>query len=208
MSGIPGRQTCPAQFSTAASCQTRKRAVGGLLLARASIPIASYDTPKAWNQPPYWPFYDLEANPMQNTRNRVPANTDAEINKKIRDETNARVRYYQQHKDGIRSRLRQLDEEWDIERAIECNASALAFTGVVLGATGDKRWLLLPAMVTAFLFQHAIQGWCPPVPILRHMGFRTASEIEQERQALKALRGDFADISNDNADAILNAVRA
>jgi hypothetical protein len=63
-------------------------------------------------------------------------------------------------------------------------------------------------MVAAFLFQHAIQGWCPPVPILRRMGFRTASEIEQERQALKALRGDFAGISNDNADAILNAVRA
>ena len=145
---------------------------------------------------------------MQDTRNRVPANTDAEINKKIRDETDARVRYYQQHKNDIRSRLRQLDEEWDIERAIECNASALAFTGVVLGATGDKRWLLLPAMVTAFLFQHAIQGWCPPVPILRRMGFRTASEIEQERQALKALRGDFAGISNDNADAILSAVRA
>ncbi|UPJ58255.1 hypothetical protein [Bradyrhizobium sp. 192] len=145
---------------------------------------------------------------MQDTRNRVPANTDAVINRKIRDETDARVRYYQQHKGSIRSRLRQLDEEWDIERAIECNASALAFTGVVLGATGDKRWLLLPATVAAFLFQHAIQGWCPPVPILRRMGFRTASEIEQERQALKALRGDFAGISNDNADAILSAVRA
>jgi hypothetical protein len=61
---------------------------------------------------------------MQDTRNRVPANTDAVINRKIRNETDARVRYYQQHKDGIRSRLRQLDEEWDIERAIECNASA------------------------------------------------------------------------------------
>jgi hypothetical protein len=152
--------------------------------------------------------FQFGGNPMQDTRNRVPANTDAEINRKIRDETDARVRYYQQHKDGIRSRLRQLDEEWDIERAIECNASALAFTGVVLGATRDKRWLLLPAMVTAFLFQHAIQGWCPPVPILRRMGFRTASEIEQERQALKALRGDFANIFNDDADAILSAVRA
>jgi hypothetical protein len=42
-----------------------------------------------------------------------------------------------------------------------------------------------------FLFQHAIQGWCPPVPVLRRLGFRTANEIEQERTALKALRGDF-----------------
>jgi hypothetical protein len=43
----------------------------------------------------------------------------------------------------------------------------------------DRRWLTLPALVTAFLFQHVIQGWCPPVPILRRLGFRTAHEIEQ-----------------------------
>jgi hypothetical protein len=145
---------------------------------------------------------------MQNSRNRVPAHTSDEVNRQIREETDARVQYYQRQKDGIPARLRELDEEWDIERAIECNASALAFTGVVLGATGDKRWLILPAMVTAFLFQHAVQGWCPPVPILRRMGFRTAHEIEEERQALKALRGDFVGLSDDNAGAILRAVRA
>jgi hypothetical protein len=38
------------------------------------------------------------------------------------------------------------------------------------------------------LFQHAVQGWCPPVPILRRMGFRTIYEIEQERRELLALR--------------------
>jgi hypothetical protein len=48
-------------------------------------------------------------------------------------------------------------------------------------------------MVTGFLLQHAIQGWCPPVPILRRLGFRTADEINRERYALKALRGDFKD---------------
>jgi hypothetical protein len=71
------------------------------------------------------------------------------------------------------------------------NASALAFAGTLLGASRDKRFLILPALVTAFLFQHAVQGWCPPVPILRRLGFRTAQEIEQERNALKMMRGDF-----------------
>lgn len=61
----------------------------------------------------------------------------------------------------------------------------------MLAATHDKRWLAVPAIVTAFLFQHAIQGWCPPLPILRRLGFRTAREIDAERTALKALRGDF-----------------
>ena len=31
----------------------------------------------------------------------------------------------------------------------------------------------------------------PPVPILRRLGVRTAREIDIERYALKALRGDF-----------------
>jgi len=48
--------------------------------------------------------------------------------------------------------------------------------------------------VTAFLLQHAVQGWCPPLPVLRRLGFRTAREIEVERNALKALRGDFGHI--------------
>ena len=71
---------------------------------------------------------------------------------------------------GIQPRLKELDAEWDIERAIEANASVIAFTGVALGYFVHPYWLALPALVTAFLFQHAVQGWCPPVPILRGWG--------------------------------------
>ena len=60
--------------------------------------------------------------------------------------------------------------------------------------THDRRWAYLPLVVTGFLLQHATQGWCPPVPILRALGFRTQGEIERERYALKALRGDFDDL--------------
>jgi hypothetical protein len=42
-----------------------------------------------------------------------------------------------------------------------------------------------------FFFQHSVQGWCPPLPILRHFKIRTSKEIEQEKYALKILRGDF-----------------
>jgi len=51
--------------------------------------------------------------------------------------------------------------------------------------------LILPAVVMIFLFQHAVQGWCPPLPLFRRMGKRTRHEIEEERHALKALRGDY-----------------
>jgi hypothetical protein len=48
------------------------------------------------------------------------------------------------------------------------------------------------------------------VPILRRLGFRMASEIEQERYALKALRGDFAGVDDavDKTAAAVRAVRA
>lgn len=49
----------------------------------------------------------------------------------------------------------------------------------------------MPAVVAGFLLQHALQGWCPPLPVFRRLGFRTQAEIERERYALKALRGDF-----------------
>ena len=128
---------------------------------------------------------------MQNSRERVPAHTEDSVNERIRRETEERVQFLNENPGEIPQRFKELDDEWDIERAIEANAAALAFAGVTLAATHDKRWLILPGLVTAFLFQHAIQGWCPPVPILRRLGFRTAYEIEEERQALKALRGDF-----------------
>lgn len=138
---------------------------------------------------------------LPSTVARVPAHTPAAINRRIRRQTRARVAHYARHPAGIDARLRALDREWDIERALEANAASLAFVGTVLGATRDRRWLVLPALVTAFLFQHALQGWCPPLPLLRRLGLRTASEIERERAALKAVRGDFSDVDRGTARA-------
>ena len=58
-------------------------------------------------------------------------------------------------------------------------------------------WSTLPAVVAGFLLQHAAQGWCPPLPLMRRMGVRTRDEINQERYALKALRGDFDEVAMD-----------
>jgi hypothetical protein len=125
------------------------------------------------------------------TSERVAANTADEINQRIRRRTEANVAYFADRPEEIARRLDELDQEWDIERMLEANAATLALFGVVLGATVDRRFLILPAAVTAFLLQHALQGWCPPVPIFRRLGVRTATEINRERYALKYLRGDF-----------------
>lgn len=127
---------------------------------------------------------------------RVPMQTEECINEQIRRQTVDNVaRYRDASRAEIDQRLQELDEEWDIERTLEANASAVALVGLTLSLTADRKWIILPTAVAGFLFQHAIQGWCPPLPIFRRLGFRTASEIDEERYALKFLRNDFQDLS-------------
>lgn len=133
------------------------------------------------------------------TTMRVAQNTPDEINRRIARDIDASIRWHALHPAEIGRRLDELEREWDIERVLEANAATIALGGVLLGAFVDRRWLVLPAAVTAFLLQHAIQGWCPPVPVFRRMGIRTAAEIDRERYALKALRGDFTAVRGDSA---------
>ena len=127
---------------------------------------------------------------------RVRANTPPEINQAIDTEIAAMVRFYASKTDyEIGKRIEELDNEWDIERCIEARAAVLSLIGVVLGLKMSKKWFILPIIVSIFLLQYAIQGWCPPVSILRRLGIRTRQEIDVEKYALKALRGDFDEIS-------------
>ena len=135
--------------------------------------------------------------PNPNESDRVRANTATEINEKIDRQIMESVRFYSgMSEDKITQRIHDLEREWDMERLLETNASALAFTGLVLGVIRNKKWLFLPGIVLPFLLQHAVQGWCPPVPLFRRLGVRTREEIEREKFALKALRGDFEEIDS------------
>lgn len=149
---------------------------------------------------------------MMNTEalaeDRVRENTATEVNQKFDDDLAMRIRLYAHAgPDEIDRRLRQLDQEWDMERVLQTNAATIALTGTLLGMF-SKKWLLLPAFVTGFLLQHSIQGWCPPVPVFRNLGVRTRLEIEKERYALKALRGDFAIQNNGDAPDVEKLLRS
>ncbi|HSH82103.1 MAG TPA: hypothetical protein VLA19_26550 [Herpetosiphonaceae bacterium] len=68
-------------------------------------------------------------------------------------------------------------------------------------------------MVLPFLVQHAVQGWCPPLLVIRALGVRTRKEIDVEKYALKALRGDFGPLASgasdeERAEAALRAARS
>lgn len=125
-------------------------------------------------------------------QDRVRANTDPAINQRLDAETEHRLRLYAGHDPSvIDQRLQELDREWDIERFLETNASGLILGGLLLGATVSRKWFIIPFAVAGFLLQHAVQGFCPPLGVLRNLGVRTSREIERERYGLKALRGDF-----------------
>ncbi|MDD5578010.1 MAG: hypothetical protein PHY16_01860 [Methylobacter sp.] len=126
-------------------------------------------------------------NPTSSSLDRVRSSTAAHVNEEIDHQTDINIqRYKVKNKAEILERIKMLDKEWDVERVLEVNASTLALTGLALGLTVNRKWFLLPSIVLPFLLQHGLQGWCPPLPILRRLGIRTRGEIDREKYALKA----------------------
>jgi len=146
------------------------------------------------------------------TVERVAQNTADDINEQIRRRTEESIAWtVRKGPAAIAWRLDELDEEWDIERTLEANASTVMLVGLILGTTANRKFLAIPVAVAGFLLMHALQGWCPPLPILRRLGIRTQSEIEAERYALKAMRGDFREMGEDgprNRERASDSLRA
>lgn len=124
--------------------------------------------------------------------------TSAEQNALIDEIILLNIRKYSEksHKE-ISRRIKELDKEWDIERVLDLNMSALALCGITLSLLLNKYSIILPILLLLFFIWHAFQGWCPPIPILRYFKIRTRPEIDREKYALKALRGDFKEFSNE-----------
>lgn len=136
-------------------------------------------------------FARVERNTCPGATRRIQANTRARVGRALEE-------------GRLEHEIDRLDAEWDTERMLETNAACLLLLSLGLGVFRDRRWLWLTGGVAAFLLQHALQGWCPPLPIIRALGVRTAREIGTERTALQALRGDFNDLGR-SADAALRA---
>lgn len=138
---------------------------------------------------------------------RVRENTFDFQNEEIDDEILDNISFFSDRSaEEITARIDELEQEWDMERVLEINAASFSTAGLLLGTFVNKKWLILPGVVAFFLGQHAVQGWCPPLEVLRAMNFRTRKEIAKEKFALKVVRGDFKNISNKKAEDLLDAV--
>lgn len=138
----------------------------------------------------------MTMNIIPSTARRAESRSPDAMNSRIHDQTVQRIAALVDNPAGIRRRLTELDHEWDVERCLETGSATLTLTGLFLATTVHRRWLWLSATVQMFFLQHAIQGWCPPLPLFRAAGVRTQHEIEAERHALKALLGEYAETAS------------
>lgn len=129
-------------------------------------------------------------------RDRIREHSDPVDNERVDREIEEHLREYAgKTRDEITKRIDELEDEWDIERVINANSAAFSVLGLVLGTAVNRRWLLLPAFIAGFIAQYAVTGWSLQTSLFRRLGFRTREEIDRERYALKALRGDFNEIN-------------
>lgn len=128
---------------------------------------------------------------LPSTQTKVNKATPDHINQKIERETEARINSFKrQEPEAIKERMLELEHEWDTERVVEVSMAAVALTSSFLAFTTSKKWAFLGATASLFMLQHTLQGWCPPVALIRRKGIRTPNEIELEKQALENLLKD------------------
>jgi hypothetical protein len=141
------------------------------------------------------------------TTKRVELHTSKIINEKIEKNTKENLNKYEGKKpEELSIRLTELDREWDTERVLEANAAGIILISTILGFTINTYWFVLIGFVSFFLLQHAVQGWCPPLPLIRRLGVRTQEEICSEKTVIKFLRGDF-DENESNYNALLHSIK-
>jgi hypothetical protein len=110
------------------------------------------------------------------------------------------IRYYgTMGPEAISTRIARLEEEKDIDRIFATVASGLGLFGLVAGFLGGRTLRMFTWIALPMLFARSLGRWVPPVEGLRRMGFRSRREIEEEKYALKALRGDFKGVEEEPA---------
>jgi hypothetical protein len=93
---------------------------------------------------------------------------------------------------AVDERLARIEEEWSVGRTAKATAGVLALGAAAADWMGRRR-------LGAFLALAAGAALCPYLlsrktyvgDVLGRLGFREGTEIERERIALRALRGDF-----------------
>jgi hypothetical protein len=128
-----------------------------------------------------------------------------ESDRRILDNLN---RYRYLTGEEISKRLKKLQNEWDIEKTLKINASAIAVAGFILKRLTRRRGFWFTGALAGLVWHHGVRKWAMSLPVIRRMGKRTQEEINDEIFSLKILRGDFDHINGTtDPELILRAMR-
>lgn len=129
----------------------------------------------------------------------VRTHTPDGVNRRIDARVEKCVQSMAEHMDRalISRYLEKLEREWDLNRVVTVGASAVSVLGLVLAAKDGPKWKRVSGVAAGLLLLHGLLGFGPLAELVRALGVRTRREIDLEKFALKALRGDFERIPHE-----------
>ena len=92
---------------------------------------------------------------------------------------------------AIETRLARLDREWSVGQMAKATTGALILAGLALTMYVNPWFALVPALAGLALLQYLMFRRNLLTDLFAGLGYRFGVDIEHERIALKALRGDF-----------------
>lgn len=95
---------------------------------------------------------------------------------------------------AIADRLNQLEREWSAGRVTKATIGVMIIAGLALTALAGPWWLILPAVGGLFLVQYLFSRTSWLGATFQELGFRSGAAIDQEKFALRTLRGDFKNL--------------
>ncbi len=101
------------------------------------------------------------------------------------------ARIAEQGPDAVNRRLSELNREWTVGRWVKAICGLTLIAGLALALTVSPWWLLLVGVGGATLMQYLFFKRSVMGGLLTAAGVRPGTVIDDERVALRVLRGDF-----------------
>jgi hypothetical protein len=144
----------------------------------------------------------------ENETDPVRRYTSAEDLEEIERRLERNIRFYAaQPPESIEARIQALKREWSIERYLQVNIAGVTFLTAFKALMRRRGWAVITCTALGFFLYHALRGFDPPIALLRKLGVRTRRELDREIYALKALRGDFNTLSQQQQHAFVVPAR-
>ena len=140
----------------------------------------------------------------QSAADAVRTHAPEEVNRRIDTEVERCVQHMAEQGDRsvISAYLEDLEREWDLNRVVTVAASAVGLVGWALVPARGWGWKVLGGVAAGLLLQQGLVGYGPLATVARRLGARTRREIDLEKFALKALRGDFQRIPHEGGPLV------